>query len=451
MRFTPRSYQTIAKDFLKSTPRANLYADMGLGKTATILWLIEELDLDDVLIVAPKRVIENVWPQESELWDEFRGLNVHSIMGTDLERKRHLLSLPRVSCINYDNILWLMSHIEDWPFKTVICDESTRLKGFRTTQGTKRSQALAKVAHVKVQRWINLTGTPNPNGYGDLWGQQWFVDGGQAMGRSFSACLQRWFYMDPLRKGHYRKVHMLPGAQKEIDARLKPTTLAIRTADWFDLAKPIENVLYVDLPAPARREYARMERQFFAQLEGGVITAANAAVKSNKLLQLANGAVYHQDGRWSWVHDEKIEALRSVIEESGRANILLAYHYVSDVERLREVFPDAVEIREPGAVERWNKGEISLLLAHPKSAGHGLNLQHGGNTIVFFGDDWNLEDHLQILERIGPARQKQSGYDRPVFVHHILARNTLDEVVARRRTSKASLMECLLEAMAEPA
>jgi SNF2 family DNA or RNA helicase len=429
---------------------------MGLGKTATVLMLIKELGLQNVLIVAPLRVATGVWPVEAKLWTDFENMKIVPIVGTAEERLRALATPAQVHVINYDNIVWLIEQFEpgnfkryDWPFTTVVCDESTRLKGYRLQQGTKRSAGLAKVAHRHVKRWINLTGTPSPNGLVDLWGQQWFVDGGRALGRSYSAFTMRWFYQTIPGRGFFNAISPLPHAHREIEAALRPTTLSIRAQDWFDITDPIVNEIRVQLPPQALAAYRKMERQFFAELEGGLVTAANAAVKTTKLLQFANGAVYHEDHSWSWVHDEKIEALRSIINEAAGANILVAYQYKSDAQRIKEAFPKAVEIRGAGAIEAWNAGKIPLLLAHPKSAGHGLNLQHGGNILVFFGHDWNLEEHLQIIERIGPARQRQSGYDRPVYVHHIIADGTIDDLVRQRRATKKSVMELLLESMTE--
>jgi SNF2 family DNA or RNA helicase len=449
MDFTPRPYQTQALDFLKVTPRANLYAGMGLGKTATILALVKALDLWNVLIIAPKRVTELVWPDEALKWDQFKDLNVEPITGEDsIVRTRHMLAAPRVACINYDNIIWLAALLERrWPFTTVIADESTRLKGLRTEQGAKRASALSTVAFNGVERWINLTATPTANGLLDLWGPQWFVDGGASLGLSYYAYEQRWFYRQAKDKSPYARLKPFNHSQKEIEERIKPTTLSIRTEDWFDIAKPIEHRIYVDLPAETRAEYRRMQRELIAYIESEPITAANAAVKSGKLLQLANGAIYKNDARYIEAHDEKLEALKSIVTETMKANLLVVYHYRSDLARIKNKFKYAVEIRDKDAVARWNKGEIQMLLVHPRSAGHGLNLQHGGHHIVYFGVDWNLEEHVQVLERIGPVRQMQSGFKRSVFVYYILARNSIDDVVMERQESKRDLMESLLTAL----
>lgn len=451
--FTPREYQRLAYEFLKKTPRANLWADMGLGKTSVILWLIKALKLDNVLIVAPLRVAQEVWPVEIQKWEPFCDLNVAAITGDKDERERALLALPRIATINYDNLIWLYQTLGDaWPFTTVICDESTRLKGFRLVKGKRRALALAQIAHTKATRWINLTGTPATNGLTDLWGQQWFIDGGRALGRSYGAFIHRWFYKDPTQKGHYQQLHPFPHSQEQMEERLRATTLSIRAKEWFDLDDPIEHEVWCELPPSARTQYQSMLRHFYAEIEAGTVTAANCAVKSGKLLQLASGAVYHEQDEntmWERVHDAKLDALDSVVSETNGANLLIVYSYVHERARILEKFKDAVDIHENGAIARWNKGKIRMLLCHPKSAGHGLNLQDGGHHIVYFSPTWDAELYAQVLQRLGPVRQKQSGYERPVYVHHLLARDTVDTRVKNVREGKEGLLEAFLTAMSE--
>jgi SNF2 family DNA or RNA helicase len=448
-----RPYQQLAIEFLDAHKRCNLYAGMGLGKTVTTLTHLAKSAELPALVIAPLRVARSVWPEEVAQWPHLARLTVQPVLGTSDERRAALKKRADIYTINYDNIPWLTTLCDSsWPFRTVVADESTRLKGFRLNQGTKRASALAQVAHARVKNWINLTGLPAPNGLMDLWGQQWFVDGGLALGRSFTAFRNRWFYPSP-RGGQWVDWLPLPNAQREIEARMRATTMAIDARDWFDLKEPIVEDIWVELPPGARAKYRQMADDFFTQLEHGLVQAPNAAVKSGKLLQLANGAAYHEDGSWSWVHDEKIEAVRSIVEEAAGAPVLVAYQFRSDLERLRKAFPRSrvLDRADKTAEADWNAGRIGVLFAHPKSAGHGLNLQHGGNILVYFGQDWNLEDYDQILERIGPTRQMQSGYDRNVFVYHVLARNTLDAAVRARRDAKTSVMETLLAAMKEPA
>lgn len=424
---------------------------MGLGKTSVALtWLSDYAPLP-ALVLAPLRVARSVWPAECRKWKHLHSLSIVPALGSPIERLAALDRRADVTTINYDNLPWLLDHFDGhWPYRTVIADESTRLKSYRVTQGSVRARAIAKVAHKRVSHWVNLSGLAAPNGVRDLWGQQWFIDGGAALGRSFSAFEQRWFYSQPSRQGFTQSLPFAH-AQAEIQALMKPTTLAIDAKDWFTLSEPIVTDVWVDLPAPAARKYREMERYLYTELERGVVNAANAGVKVGKLLQFANGAVYHEDHSWSHVHDEKIEALKSVIAEAAGAPVLVAYQYRSDLERLVAAFPKArVLDRNDKTIEQdWNSGGVDLMLAHPKSAGHGLNLQHGGNILVYFGQGWDLEDFEQILERIGPVRQMQAGLNRPVWVYHIKARGTQDVRAQAVRDGKMSVMDALTDAMKE--
>jgi SNF2 family DNA or RNA helicase len=449
---TLRPHQTMSLEWMVGRSRFNLFAGMGTGKTLTMLTWIQRNSWDllsPVLIIAPTRVAKHVWPEEAEAWEHLEGMSVTPVLGTPLQRLKALNSGARIFSINYENIPWLIETAGAfWPFQTVIADESTRLKGFRTRQGTARAKALAKVAHAQVDRWVNLCGLPAPNGLVDLWGQHWFVDKGVALGRTFSDFQLRWFARPP-QGGQFTPMIPMRHAQEEIEQRMKSDTLAIRPEDWFTLEEPVVTDIWVDLPPTARKQYKTMAREFFVALEGGTVTAVNAAVKSGKLIQMANGALYTEGGSaWETIHDAKIDALASILAEAQGAPVLCVYNFRHDLARIKKAFPAARVIGEddPGAIAAWNNGEVPLLLAHPKSAGHGLNLQHGGNILAYFGQDWNLEDHEQILERIGPMRQMQSGYHRPVFVYHIMARDTIDTAVRMRRGHKMSVVDCLMEA-----
>ena len=446
-----RDYQRAAADFLHDHPRCNLHAGMGLGKTSIVLHMLARLIAEGwnepVLVIGPKRVANDVWPREPADWPELSHLVVERITGPGWTRSRALDRPAHLHTINYDNVPWLVNSFErDWPFALVIADESPRLKGFRLRQGTQRAAALARVAHTpRVKRWINLTGTPAPNGLLDLWGQQWFIDGGKALGRSFRAFEQRWFCKAP-GGGQYAPTIPMPNAMREIHDAMRPTTLAIDAAQYFPTEAPIENTVYVEITGRPRALYRQMEREFIAQLREGTIEAPTAAVKTLKLLQLASGAVYHSDSSYETVHEGKCDALASIREECSGAPLLVVYQFVHELARIRDRFPGALVLADdPSAVDRWNAGDVRMLLLHPASAGHGLSLQHGGNNVVFFSTGWNLEHDQQVIERIGPARQKQSGYDRPVYVHRIVARGTIDEMVLRRQASKASVQELLLE------
>jgi len=284
-----------------------------------------------------------------------------------------------------------------------------------------------------------------------LWGQIWFLDRGFRLGQSFTGFEKRWFRSEQVGSTpHARKLTALPHAQKEIQEKLQDICLTIEARDYLDIDEPVVNHVEVVLPAKAQEVYDDMEQRFFAELEDEGVEAANAAAKSMKCLQIANGALYVNDSTTEWeeIHDAKIQALDSVIEEANGTPVLVAYKFKSDLARLLKAFPQAVAMdKRSETIEAWNAGQIPLMLLHPQSAGHGLSLQHGGNILVFFSLDWSLENWLQVIERIGPARQKQSGYERPVFVHHLVAKGTVDELVLQRLSSKRSVQDILMDAM----
>lgn len=448
--WAPRGYQPPVIEHILSTPRCAIWAGMGLGKTVSTLTALDALFLsgesEPALVLSPLRVAKTTWPDEARKWRHLRHVSVVPVVGSEAQRRLALRMDASVYATNYENLPWLVEYYgARWPFRTVVADESTKLKGFRLRQGTKRARALARVAHSHAHRFIELTGTCAPNGLQDLWGQLWFLDQGQRLGRTFDAFRQRWFQQSFDGYGYTA----LPRAQEEIQAKLKDICLTVDAKDWFDLREPIVNNIMVDLPVDARRMYREMEKQMFTEIAGHGIEAVNAAARTSKCLQLANGAAYVDDaGNWEEVHDGKLAALDEVLEEAAGAPVLVAYHFRSDLARLKRAFPQGrVLDQDPQTILDWNAGHIPLLFAHPASAGHGLNLQDGGNILVFFGLNWNLEERLQIIERIGPVRQLQAGHDRPVFIHNIIARKTVDELVLERIETKREVQDILLEAM----
>jgi SNF2 family DNA or RNA helicase len=449
-----RPYQKIIIQHLLEKERCNAFVPMGLGKTVSTLKAIEANALADdgpTLVLAPLRVAQSTWPDEVKKWR--LDLPITPIVGNAAQRAQALREDSAIFTINYENVPWLVEWFKynprPWPFKTIVADEVTKLKGFRTRQGTKRAKALAEVAHKKVDRWIGLTGTPAPNGLKDLWGPMWFVDGGQRLGKSFTAFSERWF-----RKGYDGfGLEVLPHAQGEIEALIGDVCLSLDAKDYFDLKEPIRNVIEVQLPHKAMSQYRDMEKKMFLELDGHLgptpIEALNAASKTQKCLQLANGAIYTNESKeWQEVHDAKISALDDIIEEAGGAPVLVAYHFKHDLHRLRAAFPRGrVLDSDPDTIRAWNAGKIPILFAHPASAGHGLNLQDGGNILVFFSLNWSLEEHQQVIERIGPTRQMQAGHNRPVFIYYILAHDTVDADVLERLETKASVQDILMQAM----
>ena len=454
--FTPREYQETILEHVLHTPRCAVYAGMGMGKSVATLTALDILELTEpspALVLAPLRVASSTWPDESLKWSHLKNTKVSAVVGTPAQRRAALKVDASIYTTNYENLPWLVEHFgKRWPFRKVVADESTRLKGFRLRQGGVRARSLGRVAHSKVDRFIELSGTPAPNGLVDLWGQAWFLDKGQRLGRSFGAFTSRWF--QSIQVGADRnavRLEPLPFAQSQIEDRLRDLCLSLDARDYFNIDEPIVTAVRVDLPPKARRAYREMEKEMFIELECGTeIEAFNAASKTIKCLQLANGAIYTDDtgGKWTETHDAKLQALESIVAEASGMPVLVAYHFKSDLVRLQKAFPRGRQLdKDPQTIRDWNAGKIPVLFAHPASAGHGLNLQDGGNIIAFFSHWWNLEEYQQIIERIGPTRQAQAGHDRPVFIYHIIATDTVDELVMARRESKREVQELLLEAM----
>lgn len=463
-------------DHLYEHERCALWAAPGMGKSSTVLSYLDGLymagESRPTIIVGPKRVARSTWTNESAKWTDFKGLDIVPIMGDEKARLRALRYDAPIFTINYESLVWLLDYFGDrWPFDTVIADESTRLKGHRISfregrahkdgtvgkefmagQGTKRAGALAKVAHMHVKRFVELTGTPAPNGLVDLWGQVWMLDRGIRLGRTFDAFKKRWFHTN------YDGYGSVPNdcAEAQIHAAVKDICLTISPEDWLDLDKPVVNNIFIDLPASAKKLYRDMEKDFYIQIEQSSAEAFNAAAKSQKLMQLASGAVYvdpavdddsnPRSKEWKLVHEEKIEALESIIEESAGENLLVVYEFRSDLARLLKAFPQGRELTAETEQE-FREGKLPLLFIHPKAAGHGIDgWQNHCHTIVFFSVSWNLEDRLQVIERVGPVRQMQGNTGKVCQIHNILARGTIDEEVLERVETKRSVQDILLEA-----
>ncbi|AOS80250.1 hypothetical protein Q5W_15375 [Hydrogenophaga sp. PBC] len=466
--FDPRPWQPAMIDHAIDHPRCALFAGMGVGKGVSALTALDAVSLvDDVypaLVLGTLRVARKVWSTEAAKWGHLKHLRVQKVIGSSNERASALQRPGDLFTLNYENLPWLVERLGDaWPFKTVIADESTRLKNFRLKQGGKRAQALGKIAHSRVRRWINLTGTPSPNGLRDLWGQTWFLDEGQRLGRTFSGFEERWFAYKRRQDAITKKVEIvpviMPTADREIHARIRDLCLSVDLADYVDLQEPIYVQVKVELPAKARALYNDMEREMFIALAGGhEVEAVNAASKTIKCLQLANGAVYldpdatgDSDRRareFVEVHDRKLEALADIVGDAGGMPVIVAYQFKSDLTRLLKAFPQGRVLQSEQDEDDFKAGRIPVLFAHPMSAGHGIDgFQDVTNILVFFGHWWDLELRDQIIGRIGPVRQMQSGHNRPVFIYDIVAEDTVDELVLARHNTKRSVQDLLLEAM----
>ena len=459
--YSPRPFAPLAMAHMRERPRCALWAKPGMGKTILTLTHLDILhrvwgESAPTLVLAPLRVARDGWAKESAKWQHLAGLEVVPIIGTVPERRKALRQLGRapVFTTNFEQLPWLIQELGDrWPFRQVVADEATKLKGFRVKQGTQRAQALGRVAHKLVHTFIELTGTPSPNGLKDLWGQLWFLDQGERLGRTYSAFEERWFAYKRVQDAISKKVEIkpviMPFAQREIMERVKDLCLTLDPKDYFDLRDPVVNVIEVDLPPSAKLRYRELERDLFTQLQPlANVEVFNAAGLSNKCRQLANGAAYVAEGTWVQVHGEKLDALQELMDETGDAPLLVAYEFRFDQEMIQQRWPDAIDLATREGMARAMRGEGKLWLGHPASMGHGVDgLQEHCCDVVFFGQTWNLEYHDQIIERVGPMRQMQAGKDRPTFIHYIVTRGTVDEAVLSRRDGKRSVQDILLEYM----
>jgi SNF2 family DNA or RNA helicase len=464
--FVPRGqFQTEGSNFILDHPRCQMNVDMGLGKT---IMTYNALDLlfflgepGPVLVLAPLRVARNVWPNEVKKWVHLQHLKVVPIIGTAEERKAALRKDAQIYTINYENVQWLVDqHKGSWPYKIVVADESTKLKGCRSSiqvsskgkkfiraDGGARTAALSKIAHTKVDRWINLTGTFAPNGLEQTWGQLWFLDGGKRLGNSFTAFKDRWFRVGFNGFG----MEAMPFAEAQIREAISDITFTLDANDYLALCGEVVNNIYVDIPPKQMLQYRRMEKEFYTELEHNEIEAFTAATKSMKLHQMANGFAYvDKQGGWESVHDEKIDALQSVLEEAGGMPVICVYKFKTDLEKLLKAFPKGrVFDANPKTEKDFKNGEIPILFVQPQSAGHGIDgLQDVTNIIAFFSLDWDSELRCQVVGRIGQVRQFQSGHSRPVMIHNIIARGTIDEDILTRLQSRISVEMAMKAGMA---
>ena len=434
-------YQHRAVDFVTERKRCALWLDMGLGKSVITLTAVSDLidgfAVRRVLVIAPLRVANSVWKQEAALWEHLCHMKVSVCTGSERARLGALQSEADIYVINRENVPWLvMQYGKQWPFDCVVIDEASSFKN----AGSQRFKALRRTLP-DTRYMILLTGTPSPNGLLDLWSQMYLIDFGETLGRTMTAYKQRFFEQDYM--GY--KFKPREGSAEKIQRLLKPQVLSMSAADYLQLPDRITLVERVDLPPQVMSAYQNFERTLLAELpDGEEVEAMSAAVLANKLLQYSNGAMYTDDrGNWSEIHDAKIEALADLIEQNPNENMLVAYNYRTDLERLQKRFPQVRLLdKDPDTVRAWNDGQIPLLLAHPASAGHGLNLQRGGSLIVWFGLNWSLELYQQFN-----ARLHRQGQEKPVRVVHLIANGCIDERVMGVLAGKDAVQSALLRAL----
>lgn len=468
MQFSPRECQQPMVDMMSARARCNVFASPGTGKTSATLVTLDSLSLESdvfpVLIVAPLRVANLVWDEEVDKWARLRHLTVSKVLGKREDREAALKAKADIYTINYQNLVWLSETLKKWPFKTVVCDESTAIKNHRVhfqkrnkkwvmyvSGAAKNARALVRYA-MKTDRWINLTGTPTPNGVENLWGQCWPIDFGESLGRTHSAFLDRWFRMKWGSSKEQQRYETMPGAEEEILERIKPFSASVDAYDYFDIERPVELDIKFSLPEKARELYDKMHEEAVAELmSGDTVVGANIGSTIMKCRQIASGFVRDEEDEWHHVHKAKVEALKELVSKLGDQPLLVAYYFQKDVEYIQKAFPKAVVLpsgsEQKAVQDKWNEGKIPMLLAHPQSAGHGLNLQWGGNNLCIYTPDWNAEFYEQIIERIGPTRQAQAGLDRLVYIHRLVASKTWDEIIVKRLHKKMSVTEMVKEAL----
>lgn len=433
---TLHAYQEYAKNWILAHPYCGLLLDMGLGKTLTTLSAIDELKNIfginyKILIIAPKKVAEETWSAEIEKWGF--DLTYSKVLGSTQKREQALAENADIYLINRENIVWLVEYYKmKWPFDFVVIDE---LSSFKSSKA-KRFRALRKV-RPKIERVVGLTGTPAPNSLIDLWPQMYLLDRGERLETSQTRYKNKYFYPDK-QNGHIvYSWGLRPGSEEAIYGQIEDICISMKAKDYLKLPPRTDNVVRVQLSNLAT--YKQMEQELVLDFKGQEVTAANAAVLVNKLLQLANGAIYDDEKQVVSVHDDKLDALENIVEDSQGQPILVFYQYQHDLERIKARFPQAEELED---LDRWNQGEIPILLCHPQSAGHGLNLQKGGHIIVWFGLTWSLEYYQQAN-----ARLDRQGQTEPVIVHHLVAQNTVDEKVLQVLQGKEEKQDMLLEAV----
>jgi SNF2 family DNA or RNA helicase len=440
VKYVPHDYQDVAKQWILDHPAAGLFLDMGLGKTVTTLTAIEELkndylDIQKVLVIAPKRVAEDTWPDEHQKWDHLKDrLKIVKIMGKPNERLNALKQTGDVYIITRDNVAWLVETLRrNWDFDTVVIDELSSFKSNRRQRFKK-----LKLVRPFIKRIIGLTGTPAPNSYMDLWSQIYLLDRGERLGKTITE--YRWNYFDTLPRPGYNEYRLKPGAKEQIDRLISDICISMKARDYLNQEEPLYIDRIVKLSDKEYKLYKTMERDAVLEFgEDDYITALSAATVTNKLLQLANGAIYDEAKNYRVIHDKKLDALEELIEEAGEESVLVYYSYISDKERILQKFKDARVLETEKDIKDWNAGKTKLMIAHPASAGHGLNLQDGGSIIIWFGLPWSLELYLQANARLWRQGQKQT-----VRIYHLLSKGTMDDKVLQVLKGKNIRQEELL-------
>ena len=440
MKYKPYDYQTFATNFVLEHPACGLILDMGLGKsviTLTALWslLLDSFDVGKVLVVAPKRVAENTWPTELKKWEHLDGLTWSLVLGSEKERRAALQRRAKIYIINRENVTWLVDNYR-WDFDTLVIDE---LSSFKSSKA-QRFRALKRV-RPRISRVIGLTGTPQPNGLLDLWPQMYLLDMGQRLGRFVGGYRERFFLPDKRSREVIYSYKPKEGAEEKIYELISDICISMKATDFLDMPELVSSQVEVKMNAREQKLYEDFERDMVLHLKDGDLDAVNAAALSGKLVQMANGAVYGDNRKVHHIHDRKLDALEDIIEAANGKPLLVAYWFKHDLERIRQRF-EVRTIDRPEDIADWNAGKIPVALIHPASAGHGLNLQDGGSTIVWFGLTWSLELYQQLNARLWRQGQKHT-----VVVQHIITAGTHDEDIMRALEEKDMSQTALIAAV----
>lgn len=437
-------YQKYCVDKIVDNNNIGLFLDMGLGKTLITLTAIKDLiynrfQVGKVLVIAPKKVAEATWQNEIEKWDELRNLRVSTVLGNVNQRVKALNTPSDIYIINRDNVVWLVDYYKNnWPFDFVVCDEFSSFKNHES----KRFKALASIKpHIK--RLVGLTGTPSPNGMLDLWAQVYLLDSGARLGRSFYGFRNTFFEGDYMGYSY----DLRENSESEITKRISDICISMKADDYLELPECSENIIPVVLDSKSKKAYETMERDAILEIENADdIDATSAAALSNKLLQLANGAVYDEDHNYHVIHDCKIQAFLEVLEQLNGKSALVFYNYKHDLDRIQKALSKAKinyrKLETPQDQKDWNAGKINVLLTHPASSAYGLNLQQGGNHVIWFGLNWNYELYTQANKRLHRQGQKEK-----VIIHHLVTQGTRDEDVMEALKRKENVQNYVLESL----
>ena len=443
MKYVPHDYQAYATEFILTHPIAAVLLDMGLGKSVITLTAIQELCLErfevrKVLVIAPLRVARDTWPAEIRKWDHLHGLTFAVAVGTVAERLRALRQNAMVTIINRENVPWLMECGEDFDYDMIVIDELSSFKSYQA----KRFRSLMKVRPL-VKRIVGLTGTPSGNGLMDLWAEFRVLDMGKRLGRFITHYREEFFRPDKRSAQQVFTYKPRPGAEETIYRRIGDITISMRASDHLRMPECALNEVQVALSDREAQLYKQLKQDLIVSIGDTEIDAGSAAALSNKLCQMANGAVYDAVGTPIHIHDRKLDALEDLVEGANGKPVLVAYWFKHDLARIQERFPNAREIKSSTDITDWNAGGIPLGLIHPASAGHGLNLQAGGSTLVWFGLTWSLELYMQTNARLWRQGQQAS----TVVIHHIITKGTIDEQIMTALQKKDKTQNALIDAV----